>query len=130
MCPNCRAFITTDDKICPYCNTKVGARAVDLNRPKDALGGLIPQARFTTVILMLINTGLYLGTVLYTQHKSSLFTLNIRNYIGDTATNKAIKKTAIDDSKEFFFFNNGISALAESIVADEEDPRRISRRFL
>lgn len=61
--------------------------------------------------------------VLYTQHKSSLFTLNIRNYIGDTATNKAIKKTAIDDPNEFFFFNNGISALAESIVPDEEDPR-------
>ena len=34
--------------------------------------------------------------VLFTQHKSSLFTLNIRNYVGDTATNKAIRKTAID----------------------------------
>ncbi len=68
MCPHCRAFITTDDKICPYCNTQVGARAVDYRAPKDALGGLIPQARFTTIILMLINTGLYLGTVLYTQH--------------------------------------------------------------
>jgi rhomboid protease GluP len=68
MCPNCRAFITTDDKICPYCNTKVGARAVDLNRPKDALGGLIPQARFTTVILLLVNAGIYLASLLYTSH--------------------------------------------------------------
>jgi hypothetical protein len=61
--------------------------------------------------------------VLYTKHKSSLFTLNIRNYIGDTATDKAIKETAIDNPEEFFFFNNGISALAESIEADSSDPR-------
>ena len=49
--------------------------------------------------------------------------MNIRNYIGDTATNKAIKKTAVVASEEFFFFNNGISALAESIEADAKDPR-------
>lgn len=60
---------------------------------------------------------------LFTNHKSSIFSLNIRNYIGDTATNKAIKKTAVVASEEFFFFNNGISALAESIEADAKDPR-------
>jgi hypothetical protein len=49
--------------------------------------------------------------------------LNIRNYIGDTATNKAIKKTAVGLPEEFFFFNNGISALAEGIEADAKDPR-------
>ncbi len=31
--------------------------------PADALGGLIPQARFTTMMILLINTGLYLATV-------------------------------------------------------------------
>src|SRR5579864_4933101 len=66
MCPHCRAFITTDDKVCPYCDTEVGKRAVERRAPSDALGGLIPQARFTTVVLMLINTGLYVATVLYT----------------------------------------------------------------
>ncbi len=60
---------------------------------------------------------------LFTKHRSSIFSLNIRNYIGDTATNKAIKKTAIAAPEEFFFFNNGISALAESIVPDPKDPR-------
>ena len=48
--------------------------------------------------------------VLFQQHKSSLFTLNIRNYIGDNGTNKAIRKTAIDSPTDFFSFNNGISS--------------------
>ena len=65
MCPNCRAFITTDDKTCPYCNTVVAPRAVDRRTPADALGGLIPHARFTTIVIMLINFGLYAATVLY-----------------------------------------------------------------
>lgn len=60
---------------------------------------------------------------LFTSQKSSIFSLNIRNYIGDTATNKAIKRTAIGAPEEFFFFNNGISALAESITPDGKDPR-------
>ena len=60
---------------------------------------------------------------LFMQHKSILFTLNIRNYIGDTATNKAIRKTAVERPDEFFFFNNGISALAESIEPDKADER-------
>lgn len=66
MCPHCRAFITTDDKVCPYCNNEVGPRAVERRTSADALGGLIPQARFTTIVLLLINAGLYLATVLYT----------------------------------------------------------------
>jgi rhomboid protease GluP len=65
MCPNCRAFITTDDKVCPYCQAEVGPRAVERRSTADALGGLIPHARFTTVVIMLINTGFYLATILH-----------------------------------------------------------------
>lgn len=65
MCPNCRAFITVDDKVCPYCQVHVGPRAIDRRSYADALGGLIPHARFTTVVILLINSGLYLATVLY-----------------------------------------------------------------
>jgi rhomboid protease GluP len=65
MCPNCRAFITADDKICPYCQASVGPRVVDRRTPADALGGLIPHARFTTMVILLINTVLYVATVLY-----------------------------------------------------------------
>jgi len=63
MCPHCRAFITTSDRVCPYCNEKVGTRAIDRRSPSPILGGLIPHARFTTVIILLVNFGLYLVTV-------------------------------------------------------------------
>ncbi len=59
MCPNCRAFITTDDKICPYCDVKVGPKAIDLRPSGAVLGGLIPQARFTTVMILVINFALF-----------------------------------------------------------------------
>jgi rhomboid protease GluP len=65
MCPNCRAFITTDDKICPYCQVEVGPKAAVRLNPAGALGGLIPHARFTTMMILLINTGLYLATVVH-----------------------------------------------------------------
>ncbi|MEJ7604884.1 MAG: rhomboid family intramembrane serine protease [Bryobacteraceae bacterium] len=70
MCPNCRAFITSDDKTCPYCEFEVGAKAVERRSPSDALGGLIPHARFTTIILLLINSGLYAATALYSMRAS------------------------------------------------------------
>jgi rhomboid protease GluP len=33
--------------------------------PSDVLGGLIPHARFTTMMILLINTGLYIATVVH-----------------------------------------------------------------
>lgn len=65
MCPNCRAFITTDDKVCPYCQVRLGPSAAQQRASTEALGGLIPQAHFTTIVILLINTGLYIATVLY-----------------------------------------------------------------
>jgi rhomboid protease GluP len=67
MCPNCRAFITTDDKVCPYCQFTVGAKAVERREGADAFGGLIPQARFTTTVILLINTGLYIAMMIHMQ---------------------------------------------------------------
>jgi rhomboid protease GluP len=65
MCPHCRAFITNKDRVCPYCNERVGARAVDRRTPTEVLGGFIPHARFATMLLLLVNVGLYLVTTLY-----------------------------------------------------------------
>src|SRR5438094_536034 len=65
MCPHCRAFITTKDRTCPYCHESVGARAVDVDAPASVLGGLIPHARFATAMILLINFGLYLVTVVH-----------------------------------------------------------------
>jgi rhomboid protease GluP len=64
MCPNCRAFITSDDKVCPYCDLRLGERAVDRRSP-SAVSGIIPAARFTTVLILLINGGLFAATAIY-----------------------------------------------------------------
>jgi len=64
MCPNCRAFITVDDRVCPYCDVKMGQRSVDRRSPSDLLGGLIPGAHFTTVVILTANVGLYLAAML------------------------------------------------------------------
>src|SRR5215207_2634049 len=65
MCPNCRAFISASDRVCPYCDVKVGPRAIEKREGTDALGGLIPSARFTTVVILLINFGFYAACTLY-----------------------------------------------------------------
>jgi rhomboid protease GluP len=71
MCPHCRAFITTSDRVCPYCNTEVGPRAIDRRNPKDILGGFIPHARFTTSIILLLNFGIFAATVLYSMSQGN-----------------------------------------------------------
>ena len=68
MCPNCRAFITVQDRVCPYCQTKVGPKAVERRQPEQILGGLIPPARFTTLVILLINVALYAATALYSHN--------------------------------------------------------------
>ena len=64
MCPNCRAFITTDDRVCPYCDFKLGPSAAARQRDTEPIAGFIPQAGFTTFVILLINLGLYAATVL------------------------------------------------------------------
>ena len=66
MCPHCRAFITTRDRVCPYCNESVRPRAVQgLGGGGSILGGFIPHARFVTTMILLVNAALYLATGLY-----------------------------------------------------------------
>ena len=68
MCPHCRAFITTSDRTCPYCHEVVGPRAIERREPGAILGGFIPHARYTTVIILLINFGLFVATSLYAKN--------------------------------------------------------------
>ena len=70
MCPNCRAFITTDDKVCPYCDVRVGPPAAS-RRPSLDTEGFIPSARFTTVVILLINAGLYAATALFSMRMTN-----------------------------------------------------------
>jgi len=64
MCPHCRAFITTKDKVCPYCDTEVGPRAIDRRDPGALFAGMIPSARFVTVLILTLTAGMFLVTVL------------------------------------------------------------------
>ena len=93
MCPHCRAFITTDDKVCPYCDTPVGPRAIDERSPDALVGGLIPHARFVTVLILLINSGLYAATM--------VVSLNGGNQAGLTDI----------DSRTLYLFGSKISLL-------------------
>ncbi|MBS1801806.1 MAG: AIPR family protein [Acidobacteria bacterium] len=52
------------------------------------------------------------------EHKASLFTMNIRDYVGDTKTNQRIIYTALNDPANFEYFNNGVTAVAAKITPD------------
>jgi hypothetical protein len=60
---------------------------------------------------------------MYKKFRDSLFTVNIRNYIGNTATNKGIIDTARKDPAHFFHFNNGVSCLAKALTVSESGDR-------
>ncbi len=79
MCPNCRAFITTSDRTCPYCNEPVVSRAVDTRNPAALLGGLIPASRFTTSLILLLNIGLFIASTYGGVGGSELFQLGEKN---------------------------------------------------
>ena len=74
------------------------------------------------------NRELYIGEVsgailadILQAHKASLFTMNIRDYVGDSKTNKQIIKTALTDPSNFEYFNNGVTAVAGKIIPDLEN---------
>ncbi len=68
MCSSCRAFITVDDKVCPYCNFQLGTRAIDIRSPDNLLGGILPATRFLTMLLLIVNSGFYVATILYSSN--------------------------------------------------------------
>src|SRR6185437_2596344 len=62
MCPNCRAFITVTDRVCPYCGIQLGPRAIDLRATQFA-ASFLPRANLTAIIILIINVALYLVEV-------------------------------------------------------------------
>jgi len=75
MCPHCRAFITTSDRICPYCNERVGPKAIQLRNSGEMIAGWIPHARFVTTLLIIVNAGLYLATAMFPGGASNPYVL-------------------------------------------------------
>lgn len=53
---------------------------------------------------------------LYNSWRDRLFNLNIRNYLGDNRTNKEIIATAGKEARSFYFYNNGVSAVASKVM--------------
>lgn len=60
MCPNCRAFITIRDRVCPYCGVQLGPRAIDI-RASQLASSLLPQANLTSLIFLIINAAFYIA---------------------------------------------------------------------
>lgn len=52
------------------------------------------------------------------RHREALYAWNIRGYLGNQGINKAIAETARKRPKEFFYFNNGVSAICTSYTLD------------
>jgi hypothetical protein len=48
---------------------------------------------------------------LYQKHRESLFAWNIRGYLGNRGLNKTMADTADTHPEDFFYYNNGISAI-------------------
>jgi rhomboid protease GluP len=65
ICPNCRAFVSKADRVCPYCEAQLGSRAAERTSYAGAVAGLIPHARFTTLMILLINSALYMASMLF-----------------------------------------------------------------
>jgi hypothetical protein len=51
----------------------------------------------------------------YTEHGDQLFAKNIRKSLGLTEVNLALVETLLDHPQHFWYFNNGITILCESI---------------
>ena len=66
---------------------------------------------------------------LYAEHREALFAYNIRGYLGDRGINADISRTARDHPKEFFYFNNGISAVCTNLQFDRTSGELIASKF-
>jgi rhomboid protease GluP len=77
MCPNCRAFITITDRVCPYCDAQVGPRAVDM-RASALAASFLPRANLTSIIVLIINVAFFLAQLALNYHLVHSFDLDTR----------------------------------------------------
>ncbi len=69
MCPNCRAFVSSTDRVCPYCEVQLGPRAIDL-RSAEVMHGLVPRAYSSSMIILVLNVAFYVAMAAFTVHMS------------------------------------------------------------
>ena len=65
MCPNCRAFISSDDRTCQYCGVTLRSQAAQQVRAVSTSSGegFIPDDAFATFVLLLLNAGLWVISI-------------------------------------------------------------------
>lgn len=67
---------------------------------------------------------------LWADHRDHLVDRNIRRFKGETAVNTGMCETLRQEAQHFFYFNNGVTFLCESIQEQHpRDPNRQSGRF-
>ena len=71
MCPHCRAFVPTSERVCTECHEPLGRPYAQRVAEGAALAGLVPPTHFTTLIILLINTALFAATLIVSLKKSS-----------------------------------------------------------
>jgi rhomboid protease GluP len=67
MCPNCRALLDSKLSVCEYCHTELGASS---HREPAFLSKFVPQENFTTMVILLVNFGMFAATLLLTMKNS------------------------------------------------------------
>lgn len=65
ICPNCRAFISRADRICPYCEFELSPAAKASVDAARALSSLLPQNGQIIVYILAVNGFLYLAMALF-----------------------------------------------------------------
>ncbi|MFF1357389.1 AIPR family protein [Streptomyces sp. NPDC058297] len=66
----------------------------------------------------------------WAKHGTNLFNLNIRNPLGRTPINNALITTLTEEPAHFWYFNNGVTVLCESVEKAEQSMRAPQSRPL
>ena len=56
------------DRTCPYCGERLGGSVARQNTEGELVGGIIPQAHFTTILILMVNVGLYIATQMFVKY--------------------------------------------------------------
>jgi len=81
MCPHCRAFVGSSEKLCTECNNPMPRPYAKRMASGAALAGLVPPTHFTTLIVLMINGALFAATLLMSLKKGGDALFSIDSYV-------------------------------------------------
>jgi rhomboid protease GluP len=71
ICPNCRAFISRADRVCPYCEFELAPKPSESILASRALSDALPRDGKMTFYILGANFFLYLATILFDQQNGA-----------------------------------------------------------